>query len=68
MVFQAGTPLAGGGVVPWGGGILGAVGLGGTVAAATAAAYALTTSFWWPGVIYRRHIGGRAIARPRAAR
>jgi phosphoribosylamine--glycine ligase len=67
-VFHAGTQLDGGRVVTSGGRILCAVGLGGTVAAANAAAYALTNSISWPGVHYRRDIGWRAIERERAAR
>jgi phosphoribosylamine--glycine ligase len=67
-VFHAGTQLDGGRVVTSGGRILCAVGLGDTVAAANAAAYALTNSISWPGVHYRRDIGWRAIERERAAR
>jgi phosphoribosylamine--glycine ligase len=62
-VFHAGTRLSGDQVVVSGGRVLCATGMGATVAEAQRAAYALTDAVRWPGVIYRRDIGQRAIAR-----
>ena len=55
--------LSEGRVVTAGGRVLCAVGLGETVGAAQAAAYALADRIRWPGIQYRRDIGHRAIAR-----
>jgi len=62
-VFHAGTALQDGKVVTGGGRVLCAVGLGDTVAAAQAQAYALVHGIHWNLVQYRRDIGWRAIAR-----
>ena len=62
-VFHAGTQLKDQQVLTNGGRVLCAVGLGATVKAAQAQAYALTDSIQWQGVQYRRDIGYRAIAR-----
>jgi phosphoribosylamine--glycine ligase len=62
-VFHAGTKLDGGQVVTAGGRVLCAVGLGDTVRAAQAQAYALAGAVCWDGLQYRRDIGYRAIAR-----
>lgn len=64
-VFHAGTRLEAGKVVTHGGRVLCAVGLGDSVSAAQAQAYALTSSIKWAGVQYRRDIGYRAMARER---
>src|SRR4051794_24793499 len=62
-VFHAGTKLADGRVVTNGGRVLCAVGLGDTVSAAQAQAYALVDEIGWTGMQCRRDIGYRAIAR-----
>lgn len=62
-VFHAGTRLNGDRVVVSGGRALCATGMGETVAEARQAAYALTDAVRWPGAIYRRDIGHRAIER-----
>ncbi|HEY4366396.1 MAG TPA: phosphoribosylamine--glycine ligase [Steroidobacteraceae bacterium] len=62
-VFHAGTQLSDGKVVTNGGRVLCAVGLGSSVSAAQAAAYALADKIQWDGVQYRRDIGYRAIER-----
>ena len=62
-VFHAGTRLSGDQVLVSGGRVLCATGVGATVAEAQRAAYALTDAVRWPGAIYRRDIGYRAIAR-----
>jgi phosphoribosylamine---glycine ligase len=64
-VFHAGTRGVGGQIVTAGGRVLCAVGLGDTVAAAQAQAYALVHAIHWNLVQYRRDIGYRAIARER---
>ena len=65
-VFHAGTRLdAEGRVVTSGGRVLCAVGLGDSVAAAQAQAYALAGCICWDGLQYRKDIGWRAIARER---
>jgi phosphoribosylamine--glycine ligase len=66
-VFHAGTRAAGtrtegAQIVTAGGRVLCAVGLGDTVAAAQAQAYALVHAIHWNLVQYRRDIGYRAIA------
>jgi phosphoribosylamine---glycine ligase len=65
-IFHAGTRLEGGRVLTNGGRVLCAVGLGGDVAAAQRAAYALVDSVRWPGRQYRHDIGARALERARA--
>ena len=65
-VFHAGTRLAGGHVYTDGGRVLCAVGLGDTVGAAQAQAYALADRIRFEGMQLRRDIGWRAIARERA--
>lgn len=62
-IFHAGTRLSGDQVLVSGGRVLCATGVGTTVAEAQRAAYALTDAVRWPGAIYRRDIGYRAIAR-----
>jgi phosphoribosylamine--glycine ligase len=62
-VFHAGTKRAGDRVVTTGGRVLCAVGLGDTVRAAQAQAYALADRICWDGMQFRRDIGYRAIAR-----
>jgi phosphoribosylamine--glycine ligase len=65
-VFHAGTTRDGDRVVTSGGRVLCAVGLGDTVRAAQAQAYALAAAICWDGLQYRRDIGYRAIAREEA--
>jgi phosphoribosylamine--glycine ligase len=62
-VFHAGTTLRDGRVVTSGGRVLCAVGLGGRVAEAQRAAYALVDPIRFQGAQYRHDIGHRAIAR-----
>jgi len=62
-LFHAGTRLERGQVVTSGGRVFCAVGLGATVAAAQAQAYALVGAVQFDGALYRRDIGYRAIAR-----
>jgi phosphoribosylamine--glycine ligase len=63
-VFHAGTRLdERGRVLTSGGRVLCAVGLGESVAAAQAQAYALAGRIRWNGLQYRRDIGWRAVAR-----
>jgi phosphoribosylamine--glycine ligase len=66
-VFHAGTRTEGDKIVTAGGRVLCAVGLGDTVAAAQAQAYALEHAIHWNLVQYRRDIGYRAIDRENAA-
>jgi phosphoribosylamine--glycine ligase len=66
-VFHAGTKRDGEHVVTAGGRVLCAVGLGDTVRAAQAQAYALAGAICWDGLQYRRDIGYRAIAREEAS-
>jgi phosphoribosylamine--glycine ligase len=63
-VFHAATRLSGDSVVVSGGRVLCATGMGATVAEAQKTAYALADAVHWPGAIYRRDIGFRAIGRP----
>jgi phosphoribosylamine--glycine ligase len=65
-VFHAGTKLVGGQVLAQGGRVLCAVGLGKTVRAAQAQAYALVDKISFAGAQYRRDIGYRAIEREEA--
>lgn len=60
-VFHAGTRLRADQVVVSGGRVLCATGMGDTVAQAQKAAYALADTVHWPGAIYRRDIGHRAL-------
>lgn len=62
-VFHAGTRLVGDSVTTSGGRVLCAVGLGEGVAEARHAAYALADRVSWPGLVCRRDIGWRALAR-----
>ena len=62
-VFHAGTRLSGDQVIVSGGRVLCATGMGTTVAEAQKAAYSLIDAVHWPGAIYRRDIGHRALAR-----
>src|SRR4029077_2169733 len=65
-IFHAGTRLESGKALTNGGRVLCAVGLGGHIAAARRAAYALADSVHWPGVHYRRDLGHRALPAGRA--
>ena len=65
-VFHAGTRAEAGQVLTNGGRVLCAVGLGTSVSAAQAQAYALVDSISWQGMQCRRDIGYRAIAREAA--
>jgi phosphoribosylamine--glycine ligase len=65
-VFHAGTAAKDGKVLTSGGRVLCAVGLGESVSAAQAQAYALVDRITWTGMQCRRDIGYRAIARERA--
>ncbi|HSG90453.1 MAG TPA: phosphoribosylamine--glycine ligase [Pseudomonadales bacterium] len=67
LVFHAGTRLDDGRVVSAGGRVLCVVGLGDSVAAAAARAYACAGLIHWQDVYFRRDIGHRAIAREQAA-
>ncbi len=62
-IFHAGTAEKEGHIVTAGGRVLCAVGLGNSVGAAQARAYELVKQIHWDGMIYRRDIGHRAIAR-----
>ncbi|MEX1081216.1 MAG: phosphoribosylamine--glycine ligase [Halofilum sp. (in: g-proteobacteria)] len=62
-VFHAGTAHEGERVVTAGGRVLCVTALGGDVASAQQAAYAVADRISWPGVHYRRDIGHRALAR-----
>jgi len=66
-VFHAGTALAGDRVVTSGGRVLCVVGLGDTVRAAQARAYARVDRITWQDMHCRRDIGYRAVAREDAA-
>jgi phosphoribosylamine---glycine ligase len=60
-VFHAGTRSSGDDVVVSGGRVLCATCMGATVAEAQRGAYALADAVRWPGAVYRRDIGYRAI-------
>ena len=62
-VFHAGTALKDGQVVTSGGRVLCVVGVGKTVRAAQANAYARIAGIEWDGMHYRKDIGYRAVAR-----
>jgi phosphoribosylamine--glycine ligase len=64
-VFHAGTQLKDGTLLTSGGRVLCAVGLGDSVSAAQAEAYALVDQISWIGMQCRRDIGYRAIERER---
>jgi phosphoribosylamine--glycine ligase len=66
-VFHAGTKVQPGKIVTNGGRVLCAVGLGSTVKAAQAEAYALVHAINWAGAQFRRDVGYRAIAREQSA-
>jgi phosphoribosylamine--glycine ligase len=61
-IFHAGTRLGGDQVLVSGGRVLCATGMGASVAEAQRTAYALADAVHWPGAMYRRDIGYRAIA------
>lgn len=65
-VFHAGTRMRSRQVVTNGGRVLCAVGMGATVSAARAEAYALVDAIDWSGVQFRRDVGYRAMAREHA--
>jgi phosphoribosylamine--glycine ligase len=67
-VFHAGTALRDGAVVNTGGRVLCVVGLGDSVAAAQARAYARVDQIRWQDMHCRRDIGYRAVARERGLR
>ena len=62
-VFHAGTALENGRIVTAGGRVLCVTALGETVAEAQHKAYAQVEKIHWPGMVYRRDIGWRALAR-----
>ncbi len=62
-VFHAGTAHEGERVITAGGRVLCVTALGGDVASAQQAAYAVADRSSWPGVHYRRDIGHRAVTR-----
>ena len=66
-VFHAGTKLDGGHVVTDGGRVLCVVGTGGSVRAASEAAYSGVRKISWDGAFYRTDIGYRAIQREEAS-
>jgi phosphoribosylamine--glycine ligase len=66
-VFHAGTKLERGRVVTDGGRVLCVVGAGGSVRAASEAAYSGVSQITWEGGFYRTDIGYRAIQREEAA-
>jgi phosphoribosylamine--glycine ligase len=61
MTFHAGTARTEGRVVSAGGRVLNATGRGTTLAEARARAYALAEAVDWPGGVFRRDIGWRAL-------
>ena len=65
-VFHAGTARDGDDVVTSGGRVVCVVGLGDTVKAAAAEAYAAADKICWDDMYFRRDIGHRAIAREEA--
>ncbi len=64
-VFHAGTRLEGEDCVTAGGRVLCVVGLGDSVSEAQARAYARVDTIHWDGMVCRRDIGYRAVARER---
>ncbi len=63
VVFHAGTREADGAVVTAGGRVLGVTALGEGVGEAIRRAYEAVGTISWPGVQYRRDIGGKAVGR-----
>ena len=63
MMFHAGTARADNRVVSAGGRVLNATARGASLAEARARAYALAEAVDWPGGVYRRDIGWRALDR-----
>ncbi len=63
MMFHAGTAMADNRVVSAGGRVLNATARGASLAEAWARAYALAEAVDWPGGVYRRDIGWRALDR-----
>lgn len=61
MMFHAGTAERGGEIVANGGRVLNATARGATLAEARARAYAMVEAVDWPGGVYRRDIGWRAL-------
>jgi len=61
LVFHAGTALRGGRIVTAGGRVLGVTGLGATLREAVQRAYEGAARISFPGMQYRRDIGGRAL-------
>ena len=64
MVFHAGTALRDGRVVSAGGRVLGVTARGDTLGAARDAAYAMVEAIRFPGALWRRDIGARALGEP----
>jgi phosphoribosylamine--glycine ligase len=62
-IFHAGTALARGRLVTAGGRVLCVVARGDSVRSAQDAAYRVVDRIAWPGAVYRRDIGWRAVAR-----
>ena len=62
-IFHAGTALDEGQLVTAGGRVLCVVARGGSVRDAQAAAYRVVDRIAWPGAVFRRDIGWRAVAR-----
>jgi phosphoribosylamine--glycine ligase len=62
-IFHAGTALAAGRLVTAGGRVLCVVARGDSVRSAQDAAYRVVDRIAWPGAVYRRDIGWRAVAR-----
>ena len=62
MMFHAGTRESDGRILANGGRVLNATGRGATLAEARDRAYALAEAVDWPGGVYRRDIGWRALA------
>jgi phosphoribosylamine--glycine ligase len=67
-VFHAGTKWDGQRLVAAGGRVLNVTALADTVAAAQQQAYALVERIAWPGCVFRRDIGWRALASGRKSR
>ncbi|TBH21454.1 phosphoribosylamine--glycine ligase [Thermus thermamylovorans] len=64
LVFHAGTRREGEGLVSAGGRVLNVVGLGKDLGEARERAYAFLPKVGFPGAVYRRDIGRRALGRP----
>jgi len=63
MVFHAGTALSEGRVVANGGRVLNVTARGASLAEAREAAYAMIDQIRWPGGVFRKDIGWRALGR-----